>query len=69
MLQKSIKNLVKISLKTYIFLYFEAPRGLGGLKLDEIEAANPFLTLPTAQNGLKRPVISPNVPQDSPRFP
>ena len=30
--------------------------GLGGLKLGEIDAANSFLMLPMAWNGLKRPV-------------
>ena len=46
---------------------YKAPGGLGGLKLDEIEAANPFLTLPTAKNGLRRPVISQNLPQENHR--
>ena len=47
----------------------KARGGLEGLKLDEIEAANPFLTLPMAKNGLQWPVISQNFPQDSHRFP
>ena len=34
----------------------EAQEGLGGLKLDEIDAANSFLMLPMARNGLKWPV-------------
>ena len=34
----------------------EAREGLGGLKLDEIEAANSFLMLLMARNGLKWPV-------------
>ena len=40
---------------------FEAREGLGGLKLDEIEAANSFPMLPMARNGLKWPVMSPFV--------
>ena len=36
----------------------EAQGGLGGLKLDEIDAANSFLMLPMARNGFKWPVIS-----------
>ena len=38
------------------FAIFEAREGLGGLKLDEIDAANSFLMLPMARNGLKWPV-------------
>ena len=34
----------------------EARAGLGGLKLDEIDAANSFLMLPMARNGQLRPV-------------
>ena len=34
----------------------EAQGGLGGLKLDEIDAANSFLMLPMARNGFKWPV-------------
>ena len=37
----------------------EAQVGLGGLKLDEIEAANSFPMLPIPRNGLKWPVMSP----------
>ena len=37
----------------------EARGGLGGLKLEAIEAANSFPMLPMARNGLKWPVISP----------
>ena len=37
---------------------FEAQGGLGGLKLDEIDAANSFLMLPMARNGLKWPVMN-----------
>ena len=64
-MHKSIKNASKINQKTIR----KAPGGLGGLKLDEIEAANPFLTLPTAKSGLRWPVMSLNFPQDSHRFP
>ena len=39
--------------KTYTFLHFGAPVGLGGFKLDELGAANPFLRLWMAQNSLK----------------
>ena len=58
-----------LCVSAYKKLYFEAPGGLGGLKLDEIEAANPFLTLPTAKNGLEWPIISQKIPQYSHRFP
>ena len=34
------------------------PGGLGGLKLDEIDAANSFLMLPMARNGFKWPVTT-----------
>ena len=42
-------------------LYFEARGGLGGFKLDEIEAATSFPMLPMARDGLKWPVMSPKV--------
>ena len=32
------------------------PKGLGKLKMDEIDAANSFLRLPMVRNGLKWPV-------------
>ena len=35
----------------------EARGGLGGLKLDEIDAANSFLMLPMARNSSKWPVF------------
>ena len=62
---------IKLEFQSYSdgFLLPKAPGGLRGLKLDETDAANPFLTLPMAKNGLKRPVISQNFPQDSHRFP
>ena len=34
----------------------EARGGLGGFKLNEIDAANSFLMLPMARNGFKWPV-------------
>ena len=42
--------------------------GLGGLKLDEIDAANSFPMLPMARNGLKWPVMSPFFPYFSHMF-
>ena len=47
---------------------YRAPGGLGELELDEIDAANSFLMLPMARNGLKWPVVSPFVPQFSHNF-
>ena len=41
---------------SYILALGEAQGGLGGLKPDEIDAANSFLMLPMARNGFKRPV-------------
>ena len=35
---------------------WEACGDLGGLKMDEIDAANSFLMLPMARNGFKWPV-------------
>ena len=37
------------------FHFGEAQGGLGGLNLDEIDAANSFLRLPMARNGLEWP--------------
>ena len=52
-----------------MFAIFEAREGLGGLELDEIEAANSFPMLPMVRNGLKWPVMSPFVPYVSHVFP
>ena len=41
--------------KTLFFVGFLAWGALGGLKLDEIDAANSFLMLLMARNGLKWP--------------
>ena len=51
------RSLPEFSWKCFgnLLAYFWAPGGLGGLKLDEIEAANPFLTR-MARNGFKLPV-------------
>ena len=43
--------------------------GLGGLKLDEIDAANSFPMLPMARNSFKWPVMSPLFPYFSYIFP
>ena len=42
-----------------VFGHSKAPGGLGGLKLDEIDAANSFLMLPMARNGSTWPFIRP----------
>ena len=41
---------------THIYALGRPREGLGGLKLDEIDAANSFLMLPMARNGFKWPV-------------
>ena len=41
-----------------IFYSQGPPGGLGGLKLDEIDATNSFLTLLMAENGFKWPLKS-----------
>ena len=41
--------------KSLFFVGFRARGALGGLKLDEIDAANSFLMLLMARNGLKWP--------------